>query len=204
MVHEDFRNNLIWSQINNNVLNSQNIALIGRYVQGLLTDEEGHTIGFIEGKVEYVDFATNPPALIVGTDRVYPSNILSVADGPMVLGSSINFFHEGSTMTGTIEDIRVNSTNPTLVINAGGEEFIRPFDRINFLTEALRLQREGHPVRIGNNVAPVNNVTVNAGAVWISNGGTSITFEDFRNSTGAAAPPQNGGAPPNPSEPSNT
>jgi hypothetical protein len=191
MVHEDFRQSMIWSQINNNVLNSQNISLIGRHIQGILEDGEGNAIGFIEGKVDYVDFSSSPPALIVGNDRVNPGNILSVADGPLVIGRSVNFTHEGQTNSAVIESVRVSGDSVSVALNFGGEEFIRPIDNVSFLTEALRLHQTQFPVTINGNTAPINNVTVNAGAVWISNGGVAVRFAEFRGAQSPATPPQN-------------
>jgi len=159
----------LWAleDINASNIMNQNLAMVGRYVQALTFDSEGRPNGFIEGKVEYVDFTGIPqgipPMLVIGNDRVILNEIITVADSPMIIGREIGYTVGSATHRGVIESVRVSGENAWLVI--GGEE--HAIDRINFVTEALRLQRTNADITHNGARGVVSDVWVNAGAVWV-------------------------------------
>jgi len=170
-----------------NVVN-QNLAMVGRYVQAIMDDGQGHATGFVEGKVEFVDFSGVahglPPMLVIGNERVHLGQIISVADGPMIIGQEIGFYASGAFVpNGVITEVRVSGENAYLVIN-GNEHAI---DRINFVSEALRLQRTGADVSHMGSTGQITQVFVNSGAVWVRiNNGGPIQFADVIGTGGDA------------------
>jgi len=165
---------------------NQNLALVGQYVQAVITDAQGNPTRFIEGEVEYVDFSGNPPLLIIGNEAVHLGQVMSVASEAMIIGRQIGIFANDVTTQRTIREIHISGEgNAYLVVDngAGGRSNHR-IDRINFVTEALRLQRNNIIVDHGTRSGHVRNVTVREGAVWFnlySNGdyGDAIRFSAF-------------------------
>ena len=184
-IMESVNDSLTFNMVN------QNLALVGRYVQAVMTDAQGNPTRFIEGRVEYIDFSGNPPLLIIGNDAVHLGQVLSVANSRMIIGHDIGV-SDGSGNVTTHEIIGVH-------ISAEGNAYLRlvgagnqRIDRINFVSEALRLQRAGlNPpdgtnlqVTHGGRTGTVTNVVVYDGRVWfnIDNGtdvGEPIRFADF-------------------------
>jgi hypothetical protein len=163
---------------------NQNLALVGRHVQAIITDAQGNPTRFIEGKVEYIDFSGNPPLLIVGNDAVHLGQVITVADGPMIIGRTIDVYDSGTLNPGrTIEGVHISADgNAYLVIDGQN----RRVDRLNFVSEAIRLRDSAPPVQVthGGRTGFVRNVTVNDGAVWMNilvgaNYGEPIRFATF-------------------------
>lgn len=142
---------------------NQNLALVGRYVQAITDDAEGRPNGFVEGKVEFVDFSGATPMLVIGNERVHLGQITSVADGPMIIGHTIGFYVGSTFHTGVISGVRVSGDDAFLVI--GEREFA--IDSINFVSEALRLHRSGLEISDGQASGTINQVLVYSGAVWV-------------------------------------
>ena len=170
---------------------NQNLALVGRYVQAIMTDAQGNPTRFIEGRVEYIDFSGNPPLLIIGNDAVHLGQVLSVADSRMIIGQDIDVYVNGTTTTGTITGVHISGEGNAYLTIGGTNHRV---DRINFVGEALRLQRAGLAPPAGTNLqvshgtrtGTVQNVVLNDGHVWfnIHNGtnlGEPIRFADFIN-----------------------
>ena len=137
--------------------------------------------------MEFIDFSGVPdgipPMLVIGNQRVHLGQIISVADGPMIIGHHIGFYSgDNFVPDGRISEVRIAGDDAYLVID--GAEFA--IDRINFITEALRLRNSNPPIEVTHEGVrgTVGQVFVNAGAVWIrinSGGelGNPIRFADF-------------------------
>ena len=149
-----------------NVIN-QNLAMVGSYVQAILTDSNDNPIGFVEGKVEFVDFSGVPqgipPMLVIGNQRVHLGQIVSVGNDRMLIGRQIGFYVDGQFTQGNISEVRFRGDDALLVI---GEREI-PIDHINFATEAIRLREGQVAVAHGDLRGTISQVFANAGTVWI-------------------------------------
>ena len=160
---------------------SQNLGMVGRYIQAITDDGEGRATGFVEGKVEFVDFSGVPhgipPMLVIGNERVHLGQIISVADGPMILGQTIGFYDDGAFVpNGVISEVRISGENAYLVINGA----THAIDRINFVSEALRLYRTGAEVSHMGSSGQITQVFVNDGVVWTRiNNGSPVQFADI-------------------------
>ena len=174
---------------------NQNLALVGRYVQAIITDAAGNPTRFIEGRVEYIDFSGNPPLLIIGNDAVHLGQVLSVADSRMIIGQTIDVYDssDSSVNPGTITAVHISGEGNAYLTIGGTNHRV---DRINFVGEALRLQRAGLAPPNGTNLqvshgtrtGTVQNVVLREGEVWfnIHNGtdlGDPIRFADFANAS---------------------
>jgi hypothetical protein len=153
---------------------SATLAMVGQYVQAMQFDSQGRPIGFIEGRVEFVDFLGPTPALAIGNERVLPSDIVSVGTRPMIIGQSINIFYDGNIIPGgIIESIRISGEHSYVVLQNGDTHRI---DRINFLTEAFNLRgdmtanppRPAPRTRHGDEYGHVLGVHIQNNEVWIS------------------------------------
>ena len=163
---------------------NQNLALVGRHVQAIMTDAQGRPTQFIEGRVEYIDFSDSPPLLIIGNEAVHLGQVLSVANENMVIGRQISIYDSGTNTIGplaTITGVHISAENNAYVTIGGVNHRI---DRINFVSEALRLQRNDIQVTHGGRTGLVRNVVIDDGVVRfnIYNGtdyGDFISFASF-------------------------
>jgi hypothetical protein len=160
---------------------NQNLALVGRFVQAIMTDAQGNPTRFIEGRVEYIDFSGNPPLLIVGNDAVHLGQVLSVADSAMIIGRNIGIYDGTSVTTGYITGVHI-SAEGNAYLQIGGTN--HRIDRLNFVGEALRLRDTDVQVTHAGRTGLVRNVVVHEGAVWMnilvgSDYGDAIRFSAF-------------------------
>lgn len=175
-IWQGMQDSAIWDMVN------QNLALVGRFVQAVMTDAQGRPTGFIEGKVEYIDFSGDPPLLIIGNDAIHLGQVISVADRAMLIGQQIGIYNsDDSTITnGTINGVHISAEGNAYLSVNGTDSRI---DRINFATEALRLQYTKAQVTHGTRSGTVDSVFVRDGAVWITIDGTdpadAIRFSAF-------------------------
>jgi flagellar basal-body rod modification protein FlgD len=76
------------TNLNQNVVMSQNLNLIGRYVMGYVPDKDGNPVTFVEGQVSQVRFdSSGLPILVVGTSEIVARNVFSVSDGLRLVNS---------------------------------------------------------------------------------------------------------------------
>jgi hypothetical protein len=88
--------------INNTNVMTQNLSMVGKYVQAI-TARDGVATGFIEGRVEFIDFSGSTPFLVVGDQRVHLGEIISVSSGPKIIGNRVGFYYGGQFLDGVIE-----------------------------------------------------------------------------------------------------
>ncbi|MCL2416226.1 MAG: hypothetical protein FWD01_05355, partial [Defluviitaleaceae bacterium] len=99
-VMEDFWMSGLLGNMNNGIMNNQNINLVGRIIQAITVDENERPIGFVEGRVDYIDFSGSVPMLMIGNQRVFPSEIVSVSDEMMLIGKQVGFYENGNRRVG--------------------------------------------------------------------------------------------------------
>ncbi|MCL2752639.1 MAG: hypothetical protein FWE44_00645, partial [Defluviitaleaceae bacterium] len=140
------------------------LALVGRHVQAITTDGRGNPTGFVEGKVEFVDFAGGFPTLAIGNERVQVGEVVAIGNGNMILGRTAGFFDEdGVRQNGAITGITIRGDHAYAVI--GDNE--RRIDHINFLTEAFNLRHSGEIVMHNDDRVRVTDVIIQNGAVRV-------------------------------------
>ena len=169
---------------NSNIMN-QNLSMVGSYVQAITDDGRGNATGFVEGRVEFIDFsgvpAGIPPMLVIGNERVHLAQVISVADRMMLIGETMGFYREGQFTEAEITGVRL--VDDTFYLVFGQDEVA--IDFLNFATEALRLQGRPPaiaPVEVRHNgvTGHVTQVFANGGHVWIRiNNGDPIRMSDF-------------------------
>ena len=152
-----------------NTFASQNIGLIGKFVQAITTDEAGNPTGYIEGKVDYVKLVGGFPVLMVGDKEVYPSEIATVADGMLLLGQPVS--HDGGA--GTISKLIFVDGKANLVVNGANV----PIEKIDAVTESLRLI--GKTVTSGDISGRVDSVHISEGNPYLVVGSEKINYIDF-------------------------
>jgi len=152
---------------------SQMLGMVGNYVQVLTHNERGVPNGFIEGRVEFIDFTSAFPTLAIGNERVRVDEIISIGTRPMILGQQIGVFAGGEVGAGgIITGLRVDGDYTYAVLDNGSEHRI---DFINFLTEAFNLRRDAQAPPAGTNATVehgdheyrVFGVHIQNNAVWI-------------------------------------
>jgi hypothetical protein len=171
------------------VADARDISLIGRYVQAVTFDERGNASGFVEGKVEFVRFVEGQAVLMVNNQEIFSHEIMSVSDGPMVIGRNIRaqFFVQGEVMMqnveGVIQGIGVNNNRAYVVLRtADGVENL-PVDSINHLVEGLQFvgRNVTHPLHDFN--GRVSGVILRNRAVYMyinNNPDTRQSLVNFR------------------------
>ncbi len=139
LVFSDSLANSIGS-LSSNMATSQNLGLIGKYVQAITTNEKKEITGFVEGKVDYLKFDKNGvPVLIVNNQEIYGKEVISVSDNEMpLIGSTISAVvgagDEKKQITGTVTKVEIKDNAPFL--NVSGEKVY--VKNIGLTCDALR------------------------------------------------------------------
>jgi len=167
------------SGITDALSSSQNIGLIGKTIQAIISDDQGNPTDFVEGKVDYVKFGGSQPILMVGDKEIYASEVLSVADQNMLIGKTISVDTSTADETpnyaeGTISGVNIQNGAPYLVVD--GKQYL--LSKINYVSEALNL--------VGKNVnyqginGAVDSVVLKNGTPYLSVGGSLISYTDYK------------------------
>lgn len=175
---------VITDSINNNLLLSQMMDLVGKYVQAITVDSQGNPKGFIEGKVDYVRLDGDVPVLVVGENEVLPYEIASVGTQPLLLGRSIeaDIYVDGAIkrISGTVDKVTITSDGANLVV--GGE--IVPIETINWVTEALSLEAasrlEGKEITHGTTTGLVEGVVIKFKQPYLIVAGKEIAYTEYK------------------------
>jgi flagellar basal-body rod modification protein FlgD len=145
---------------------NQSLAMVGRVVQAFITDANGKPTGFVEGRVQFVDFAGNFPMLAIGNERIHVGEVVSVGESNMIIGKNVGFYKDDAFVPGgTIERIHISGENAYAVISGTHHRI----DRINFLTEALNLRDSqiDETVKFDGKDVRVIDVVIQNNAVWV-------------------------------------
>jgi len=142
---------------------NQSLAMVGRVIQAFVIDADGKPTGFVEGKVDFVDFTGPFPMLAVGNERVHVGQVVSVGEANMIIGREVQYYRDDELLRGTIERISIEGDNAYAVINGTSHRI----DRINFLSEALNLRQSGETVNFKGEDVKVADVVISGNAVWV-------------------------------------
>ena len=171
------QNEFLLRMLNNNMVNLQNVALIGRYVQALIPGDEGRQPEFVEGRVDQIVYDERGNAILMVNGReIFAREVLSIARDRLLLGRYIHFQRQdGTPGSGYIQNITFLNDRAYLVVD--GERV--HIDRINHVTDALRLKDTN--VTYGGRTHRVESVEIRDGVPFlITTEGTAISFRSFR------------------------
>jgi len=125
------------SNIYTSLVTSQNMALIGKYIQAITVDSQFNPTGFVEGRVDSVRFSGGQTVLMVGGKEVYAPEVISISDDLQIIGRTITYMTpSGDDYTenaGVITDVKFADKNAFLVVD--GKEI--KIDMINYISEAF-------------------------------------------------------------------
>jgi len=145
----------------NNVLTSINQAriqdMVGRYVQALLHNAAGEVTDFVEGKVDYIKISGNQSVLVVGNREVFPWEIASVSNGPILIGTT--HFTNGNYL----REVEIRGSRAFLIFDDGVRV---PIERINYAMEAL--QFVDRYVQYTNMSGMVRSITIRNGVPFFN------------------------------------
>jgi hypothetical protein len=117
----------------NNVLNAVNQAriqdLVGRTVQALIHNAQGEVTDFVEGVVDYIKLSGNQSVLVIGNREVFPWEIATVGDGPIIIGSTL--FTNGDRLA----EVEIRNGRAYLLFQDGTRVHV---ERINYAMEAVQ------------------------------------------------------------------
>ena len=167
------------SSMHSTILTSQSLALVGRFVQSIIYNDDGMPIDYIEGRVDHVRFENGRPVLVVGNRDIQPANVSAVADSNIIINRIINTPDFGS---GVITGIDFRAGRPQVMMNdeidgTGTVRFI-PLDSVAHLSDALR--QEGQVIGHNNIVGEVSSIVINNGRVYFRVEQADGTFENIR------------------------
>jgi len=158
--------------INHNVANNQSFNMIGKVIQAITINAEMEPSGFVEGKVDFVKFASNGGTiLVIGDKEVFPSEVVQVGNENMLIGRMLyvdlpNEDSDGTSLTlNPVTGVVIR--NGRAYVQAGGRD--HHIERINHITDALTFapngDNEGREVR-----CPISGVTGNVTGIVIRDG----------------------------------
>ena len=125
------------SNIYTSLVTSQNMALIGKYIQAITVDSSFNPTGFVEGRVDSVKFTGGQTVLMVGGKEVYAPEVISISDGMQIIGNTISYMTisgDGyAETTGVITEVKFSDKDAFLVV--GGKDV--KIDMVNYISEAF-------------------------------------------------------------------
>ncbi len=116
------------TSIDRNLVVSQALSLVGKYVQAITFDNDLKPKEFVEGNVDYVKFVGDSPVLSVNGKDVYTHEILSVSDNTLLKGQTISAeVHDTATntevdITGKIDNVYIKNESIYLTIGKNDVE----------------------------------------------------------------------------------
>jgi len=131
--------------------------LVGRYVQALLVNSDGDVTEFVEGQVDHVKFAGAQAILVIGNREVFPREVTTVGNGPMLLGAT--YFTHGNAIT----NVDIRNGRAYLIFDNDVRVHIT---RINYAMEVL--QYVGQEITHGSITGTVESITIRGGAPFFN------------------------------------
>lgn len=186
-VYEDYTEMGFIKNIQDALLTSENVNLVGKTIQAIIVDLDGNSTDFIEGVVDYVKFENGNAILSVNNNDIYAGEVLSISDDNMIIGKDINIkLYDQDTdsfnySSGKVQEIVFQDNNAYAVINLedGTQEQVK-VNYINHITEALNYV--GDTINFDNETLVIDNVTLYDGDVYLVSGDKEISYSDFRKS----------------------
>ena len=192
------------SQLNSifeGVTNARDMNFVGRHIQALIMDGE-KVVDYVEGKVDYVKFNGGQAVLVVGEKEVFPAEVASVADSPLLLGKEIiapvkvQVETDGTDKKEEVTEFKnvvvtgveiINNKAYLRVASPGGADGVItplddkiPIDKINYAVEAL--QYVGRNISFSTYNGAVTSVTVRNGIPYFNVEGSEsqLSYLDYR------------------------
>ncbi|GHU76746.1 hypothetical protein FACS1894188_09740 [Clostridia bacterium] len=158
---------------------SQNMALVGKYVQAITVDANMNPTGFVEGRVDYVKFANNQTILVVGNKEIFGQEVTSIGEDKMLLGKEVTYAVKGAdgeytNTTGTISDVKIEGSNSYLIVDGSKVRI----DTITYVTEGLRYV--GQNITSGSVSGTVDGVVIKDNTTYLSVGAELVPFTSVR------------------------
>lgn len=186
-VYEDYTTLGFIKSIQDSLLTSENVNLVGKTIQAIITDSDGNSTEFVEGEVDYVKFENGTAILSVNGKDIYAGEVLSISENNMLIGKDVNYkeYNEEtdtySTVSGEIQGIIFKDNKPyaEIKLSDGTTENVE-VTYINHITESLNYV--GDTISYNDNKYKVDGVTIYDGDVYLVSGETEIPFSEFRNS----------------------
>ena len=177
------QNELLLRMLNNNMVNMQNLALVGRHIQAIIPPMNGRPAEFIEGMVDHIKFDSSGAALlVVGNREVLATEVISVASERLLLGRTASFVqNNGDSGVGVIQSVSLGDERAYLVIRDGNGDDHRVWvSAIDHVTDSIRLI--GQTITHGNRTIQVAGVQIRGGNPYLINadGTERISFRDYR------------------------
>lgn len=170
------------SNINNNIVVNQSLALVGKTIQGFNYDKDLKPTGFVEGKVDYVKFdAQGKPILVIGDKEIYGEYVTSVSDKNMLLDKNIkaSVFDKDAngykTIDDKIKDVFIDKDKAYLLIGDNKVEI----DKINYITESLNLI--GKTIKTDDVQGEVTGVTIKDKVPYLEVGDKLVSYLSYKN-----------------------
>ncbi|MCL2398207.1 MAG: hypothetical protein FWC91_00510 [Defluviitaleaceae bacterium] len=190
LVEDEHMMHLQLQGILNGVANTRDINLIGRHIQAFTFDERGEPNGFIEGEVEFVRFLGQRSVLLVNGREVFDDEILSISDGPLVMGQQIRGRCWAPGGTGGFVDVEgeirgINVSNGRAYVDVGGTNL--RLNRVDHLITGLQFvdRLVHHPTDISGTV---DALSVRNGYVYIYIDGTRRDLMEYLEGGGRQVP----------------
>ena len=200
LVYDDgYVNSIV--NLNKNTATSQAIALIGKFVQAIVTDRDGKPAELIEAKVDSVKFdMAGRPVLVMGTKEVEIGNVLSVGDTQRLIGKLLraDFYNESSkvwtSFTGIIQQVvfdqnleinyvdgkPVTTFKDVVYAVVDGRKF--ELKKIDLLIDAMN--HVGQEIKYGDLQGTVEMTVLRDGVPWLLVGyDTEVEKEDENGET---------------------
>ena len=186
---------MLLNAINNSLLSTQNLALVGQFAQFVERDSDGRVTNFVEGQIDSLRFDRERGIILTVAGReVTASQVQEISSRPMVVGNTISGVPvvEGSNeaqtqVTGIITGIAVhgNEFRATVRTNETPSRDVQMVvGDIDELTAAMRTIGNAHTV--DGETFTVHSVFLRAGAPWLrrhENDNVGVMF------TGASSAP---------------
>ena len=186
------------------VANSRDLGLIGRYVQAIISDDNGRPTDFIEGEVEFVRFVGGHAVLMVNGREIFADEVFSVSGNALVVNREIfaQWAHEGQFRESTGNILGINVINNRAYVNLSDGNRVR-LNRIDHMVEAL--QFEGRHVRhpVADFSGVIDRVGIRNGEVYIWIGQNRMHFREFGDTGGVIGGVPSASQPPESQSPEN-
>jgi flagellar basal-body rod modification protein FlgD len=168
------------NSINNNITASQALTMIGKNVQGIITesktvkdattgkDTTQTTYSYVEGKVDTVKMVNGTAMLVVGNKEIYLSEVSSISTDAVLLGKDVKAYIDDTLVSGKVEDVKVTKDTIKLVMN--NKEVL-----VNNLADiATALSNVGKQVKGGT----ANAVIIKSGKIYLDVNGKEVALAD--------------------------
>lgn len=169
---------------------SQALKLVGKTIQSLIVLQDGSDVKYeyIEGKVDRVKRVDGRTLLVVGNKEIYPDEVSTVSDEPILLGKTAKAYNaDGELVTGTIDDVivkRVKSSaedaeeatyeNKLYAVISGEEYYIQ-----NIADISTALTNVGKQVSASGITGTVDSVIIRGGEILLEVKGKEIPFKEI-------------------------